>query len=78
VVPLSQLDYDEIKTITAILGKCNNIGAGRTEEVISVIFWICCNMVFKDDILENDNEDVVKMKRQSNICRQMFQDKFGE
>ena len=48
VVPLAQLDEKEIKTITALLSKCNNIGAGRTEIVISVIFWICCKMVFKD------------------------------
>ena len=38
VVPLAQLDEKEIKTITGLLAKCNNIGAGRTELVISVIF----------------------------------------
>lgn len=72
VVPLAQLDEKEMKTITGLLGKCNNIGAGRTELVISVIFWICCKMVFKDKASDTDEPDVAEMKRKTAETRAIF------
>jgi hypothetical protein len=38
VVALEEFDLEEIGHITKILGECPNIGAGRTELVLSVIY----------------------------------------
>jgi uncharacterized protein Smg (DUF494 family) len=45
MVPLDEFDLDEIKVITKVVSGCNNIGAGRTEVVVSVIYWILTKMV---------------------------------
>ena len=78
MVPLAQLDEKEIKTITALLAKCNNIGAGRTELVISVIFWLCCKLVFKDEALENDEPEAAEAKAKTAETRGIFQERLGE
>ena len=41
VVPLDELDEPEIKQIVAIVGNCNNISSGKTELVLSTVYWIC-------------------------------------
>lgn len=38
VVPLDEFDLEEIGQITKIMSACTNIGAGRTELVLSVIY----------------------------------------
>jgi len=38
VVPLDEFEQDEINSITKVLSLCTNIGAGRTELVLSVIY----------------------------------------
>jgi hypothetical protein len=48
VVPLDEFDMDEIKVIIKVISGCNNIGAGRTEVVVSVIYWILTKMVQTD------------------------------
>jgi hypothetical protein len=45
VVPLDEFDMDEIKVIIKVVSGSNNIGAGRTEVVVSVIYWILTKMV---------------------------------
>jgi hypothetical protein len=45
VVPLDEYDMEEIRIIVNVIFGCNNIGAGKTEVVISVIFWILTKMV---------------------------------
>jgi len=39
-VPLSEFDSEEIATIIRLLGSYKNIGAGKTEYVLSKIFWM--------------------------------------
>lgn len=39
-VPLSEFDNEEISQIIKQLSQCKNIGAGKTEVVISKIMWI--------------------------------------
>ena len=45
VVALEEFDLEEIGHITKILSQCQNIGAGRTELVLSVIYQICTKFV---------------------------------
>lgn len=45
VVPLDELERDEIDQVTAIMNNCSNIAAGKTELVLSVIYQICCKFV---------------------------------
>lgn len=40
VVPLEQLDSEEIEKIVEVIDKCTNISEGKTELVLSVLFWI--------------------------------------
>ena len=44
-VPLDEFDNEEIGTILRIVGQCKNIGAGKTELVLSKIFWILTKLV---------------------------------
>jgi hypothetical protein len=64
VVPLDELESDEITQITAIMSQCNNIGAGKTELVLSTVYWICYKLSV------GDPEEVDSSK--------IFQMKFGE
>ena len=48
VVPLDELESDEITQITAIMSQCNNIGAGKTELVLSTVYWICYKLSVGD------------------------------
>jgi len=45
VVPLDEFDSEEIARITKIMSSCSNIGAGKTELVLSTIYWICTKLV---------------------------------
>ena len=49
------------------MANCNNISAGQTEVILSVIYWICCKLVTEDPEEEQ--------KPHSKIT---FQEKFGE
>ena len=49
VVPLGDLDPPEIENITRIMTTCNNISAGETELVLSVVYWICTKFVKEPD-----------------------------
>lgn len=64
VVPLDELESDEITQITAIMSQCNNIGAGKTELVLSTVYWICYKLSV------GDPEEIDSSK--------IFQMKFGE
>jgi hypothetical protein len=64
VVPLDELDIDEISKIVAIVSQCQNIGAGKTELVLSTVYWI----FFKLAHGPIDEEGASKI----------FQQKFGE
>jgi hypothetical protein len=44
-VPLSEFDTEEIATIIRLLGSYKNIGAGKTEYVLSKIFWMLMKLV---------------------------------
>ena len=48
VVPLDELEPNEIAKITKVMTNCNNIGAGKTELVLSTIYWICGKLVLSD------------------------------
>jgi hypothetical protein len=48
VVPLDQLESEEISKITGVMTECNNIGAGKTELVLSTIYWICGKLLLAD------------------------------
>ncbi len=48
-VPLSEFDNEEIATIIRLLGSQKNIGAGKTEFVLSKIFWIITKMTRDKD-----------------------------
>lgn len=65
VIPIDQFSMEEIDHITKIMGNCNNIGAGRTELVLSTIYWICTKFVNGD--IENKEDSPY-----------IFQNKFGE
>lgn len=64
VVPLDEFDLEEINYITKIMSTCNNLGAGKTELVLSVIYWICTKLVAGDPETEESTN--------------IFQSKFGE
>ena len=38
----------EIAHLTKVMSNCNNIGAGKTENVLSTIYWICTKFVCGD------------------------------
>lgn len=48
-VPLSEFDVEEIATIIRLLGGYKNIGAGKTELVLSQIFWILTKLTNDKD-----------------------------
>ena len=48
------------------MSSCNNIGAGDTQEILSVILWICTKLVLTAFDEEQENS------------AQIFQTKFGE
>lgn len=48
-VPLSEFDTEEIATILRLLGSQKNIGAGKTEFVLSMIFWILIKLTNDKD-----------------------------
>lgn len=56
----------EIAHLTKIMSNCNNIGAGKTEHVLSTIYWICTKFVCGDTEGEEGSS------------RRIFQQKFGE
>jgi len=64
VVPLEEYDFQEVEHITKVMAGCNNIGAGKTELVLSTIFWICSKFV-------QSNPD-------ETLSSKVFQTKFGE
>ena len=55
-VPLENLDADEIGEICGIMEKCTNIGAGKTELVLSTVYWICYKLA------NGDPEEVTSSK----------------
>ena len=64
VVPLDEFESDEISQLAKIISSTSNIGKGKTELIVAVIFWIFCKLVIGDiDVMEG--------------C-QVFQVKFGE
>lgn len=48
-VPLSEFDTEEIATIIRLLGSYKNIGAGKTELVLSKIFWILTKLTVDNE-----------------------------
>lgn len=58
VVPVDQFDSDEISQICKIIVSCVNIGAGKTELVLSTIYWILTKFVIGDP--NEDSENVYK------------------
>lgn len=55
----------EIAHLTKVMGNCNNIGAGKTEHVLSTIYWICTKFVCGDPDGPDESPAI-------------FQQKFGE
>ena len=47
----------EIAHLTKVMSNCNNIGAGKTEHVLSTIYWICTKFVCGDT--ENPDDSPV-------------------
>lgn len=65
VVKLDDFDSDEISKITRIMSNCNNIGAGKTEMVLSTIYWICTKFVVKplqEPDIDHHSSDIFMMK----------------
>ena len=62
VVPLDDFSADEIEQITKIMSNCNNIGAGKTELVLSTIYWILTKFVLgnPDAPCETDEGNIYK------------------
>lgn len=48
VVPLDQLDEQEIECLVKTISECNNISAGETELVLANIYQICFKFLDKD------------------------------
>jgi hypothetical protein len=63
-VPLDDLEASELSQIVGIMGQCTNIGAGKTELVLSTVYWICYKLA------NGDPEQLESSK--------IFQCKFGE
>ena len=66
VIPIREFQMSEIAHITKIMSNCNNIGAGKTEHVLSTIYWICTKFVCGDTEGEEGSS------------ARIFQEKFGE
>ena len=65
VIPIQDFQMPEISHLTKVMSNCNNIGAGKTEHVLSTIYWICTKFVCGDtEALEGSPR--------------IFQQKFGE
>lgn len=63
-VPLSELEIDEISYLIKVLGSCKNIGAGKTELVLSAILWILTKLM-KDQRGDSAKNFRVKYGRQA-------------
>ena len=61
-VPLEQLDIEEINYLMTSIRESKNIGAGKAEEIISIIFLIFINLI-------KDNE---------NAASRSFRVKYGK
>lgn len=48
VISINDFRQDEINYLTKVMSNCNNIGAGKTEMVLSHIYWICTKFVCGD------------------------------
>ena len=48
-VPLAQIDNDEIRKLINVI-QTQNIGAGKTEIVLSVIYWMLTKMIIDKDL----------------------------
>ena len=59
VVPLDELKANEISKICRIPSDQPNIGAGKTELILSVVYWICSNFVVQAD----DEEEPIDSKK---------------
>ncbi len=44
-VPLSEFDQEELSTMLRLLASCKNIGAGKTELVISKILFLLTSLL---------------------------------
>lgn len=63
-VPLDDLSEEELAQITGIIKTFTNIGAGKTELVLSTVYWICYK-------LANGDPEVLESSK-------IFQMKFGD
>ena len=54
VIPLDQLDEKEIADIVAIADTCTNFAAGKTETILSVVFWIFFKLTKVEEIHEEE------------------------
>lgn len=60
VVPITQFSPVELEKITQIMSKCKNISAGKTELVLSTIYWILAKFALGDpDEPDDDGEENV-------------------
>jgi hypothetical protein len=50
VVPLDELDIAEIRQIVAIVSSCKSISSGKTELVLSTVYWICFKLANEEVI----------------------------
>ena len=65
VVPITQFDTAELEKITQIMSKCKNISAGKTELVLSTIYWILAKFALGDpDEPDENGEDNINKKFQ--------------
>lgn len=56
-VPTDNLDASEIGEICGIMEKCKNIGAGKTELVLSTVYWICYKLANGDPEMLESSKD---------------------
>lgn len=62
-VPLSELEIEEINYLMKAISESKNIGAGQTEEIISIIFLIFTNLV-------NDQKQLVSKNFRIKYCKE--------
>jgi hypothetical protein len=59
VVPLNDLDEEEISKIVSIPSSTKDIGEGETELVLSTIYWILTKFVLHDQNKEKFEKQTV-------------------
>ena len=71
-VPLSELEIEEINYLMKAVSESKNIGAGKTEEIISTIFLIFINLVEDQNQLVSKNFRVKYCKEAISHCLEIL------